>query len=222
MAGEPWQMEQSADGPFAGQRPSPSGPPSRLSHGWQPAVPPVPAGYPDGPQAAHTAQAAMRAAHTDRERTVDVLKAAYAEGRLDAEEYGQRFEAANRAKTYGELSRLVADLPSGPFVAPAQVSGPAVPPTFLAPPNLVPPKPRANPLAVTSMVLGLLAIPTMGTTAVPAVVTGHVARAQLRRRGEQGDGMATVGLVLGWLVTAGWLAMILAVLVAAAGSSHPA
>ncbi|KJK56752.1 hypothetical protein UK12_20830 [Saccharothrix sp. ST-888] len=162
----------------------------------------------------------MRAAHTDRERTVDVLKAAYAEGRLDPEEYAQRFDAANRAKTYGELSRLVADLPAGPFVAPSAAPGPVVPPTFLPPPAfLAPPRPRTNPLAVTSMVLGLLTIPTMGATGVPAVVTGHVARAQLRSRDEPGDGMATVGLVLGWLSIAAWALLFLAILIAGSSPS---
>ncbi|MGK4581334.1 DUF1707 and DUF4190 domain-containing protein [Kitasatospora sp. HPMI-4] len=208
MAVEPWETKQPSDGPSAGPWP-PAGPASGQPYSWPPA--PAPAAQPAAAPAA--GQSAMRAAHADRERTVDVLKAAYAEGRLDAEEYAQRFEVAHRARTYGELSGLVADLPAGPFVAPG-APGPAVPPTFL-PPS----KPRTNPVAVTSMVLGLLAIPTVGMTAIPAVVTGHVARAQARRRGEQADGMATVGLVLGWVVTAGWIAMILAILVAASSGA---
>ncbi|MFB7662544.1 DUF1707 and DUF4190 domain-containing protein [Kitasatospora sp. NPDC056138] len=213
MAVEPWEMKQPSDSPFAGSRP-PVGHPPEHRQSW----PQPPAAQPAAAQPAVSAQAGMRAAHTDRERTVDVLKAAFAEGRLDTEEYAQRFDAANRAKTYGELSRLVADLPAGPFVAPQGAPAPAVPSTFLPPPVfLAPPKPRTNPLAVTSMVLGLLTIPTMGATGVPAVVTGHVARAQLRSRDEPGDGMATVGLVLGWLSIAAWALMILAILIAASG-----
>jgi hypothetical protein len=33
---------------------------------------------------------------------------------------------------------------------------------------------------------------------IPAIVFGHMARSQIRRTGEQGDGLAVAGLVLGW------------------------
>jgi hypothetical protein len=152
----------------------------------------------------------MRAAHTDRERTVDVLKAAYAEGRLSAEEYGQRFDAAHGAQTYGQLAQLVADLPAGPGLAPLAPPLAPVPPTFLPPP--VGPAPN-NGMAVASLVLGLLCVPTMGVMGLPAVITGHVARHQIRRTNEGGDGMATAGLVLGYLSVAGWAMMFLLSLV---------
>ncbi|MFE2109943.1 DUF1707 and DUF4190 domain-containing protein [Kitasatospora sp. NPDC059463] len=173
-------------------------------------VPPVP-GMPPAPHhAAHHAampQSAMRAATADRERTVDVLKAAFAEGRLSATEYGERFEAASGAQTYGQLARLVADLPAGPMVAPQMVApsmaGPVVapvPPTFLAPPPR-----RTNAVAVTSLVLGLLCVPTGGLLGVPAVITGHIGRRQAAERNEDGDGMAVTGIVFGWLSIAFWV-----------------
>jgi len=62
--------------------------------------------------------------------------------------------------------------------------------------------PRTSATAIVSLVFGILswfALPLVG--AVVAVVTGHVARAELRRAapGElEGDGLAVVGLVLGW------------------------
>lgn len=155
-------------------------------------------------QPAPSQQSAMRAAHSDRERTVDVLKAAYAEGRLTAEEYEQRFAAAYRAKTYGQLAQLVGDLPAGPMVAPL---GAPVPATFAPVPLAA--RPRSNQMATASLILGLLCLPTMGLLAVPAVVTGHVAKAQLRAGDEGGDGMATAGLVLGWLSIGGWALLIL-------------
>ena len=45
--------------------------------------------------------------------------------------------------------------------------------------------------------VGQFLLPIFG--ALIAVVCGHVARAQIRRNGEQGDGMAVAGLVLGYL-----------------------
>ncbi|MFC9325311.1 DUF1707 and DUF4190 domain-containing protein [Kitasatospora sp. NPDC057015] len=211
MAVQPWGQQGSGYG-----QPNPySQPPTH--HQPQPyAQPPQPQPYAQPWQPAATPQAAMRAAHTDRDRTVDVLKAAYAEGRLSAEEYSQRFDAANRAQTYGQLSQIVADLPSGPMVLPMGGAVPVVPPTFLPPPVL-PMRPPTNGVAVASMVLGLLCIPTVGTLGLPAVVCGHIAKAQIRARREEGDGMATAGLVIGWLSVAGWVLLALVGVLAAAG-----
>ncbi|GAA1069114.1 hypothetical protein GCM10009665_76040 [Kitasatospora nipponensis] len=159
---------------------------------WQPAV---------------TPQSAMRAAHTDRDRTVDVLKAAYAEGRLSAEEYSHRFDAANSAQTYGQLAQLVADLPAGPMVAPMGSAVPVVPSTFMPPPMYKPVS--NNGMATASLVLGLATFPTFGLLAIPAVITGHVARNQIRQSGERGDGMAVAGLWMGYLSMVGWALLIL-------------
>lgn len=56
-------------------------------------------------------QAMLRASDADRDAVIERLRAATAEGRLDAEELDERLDAALRARTYGELERLVADLP---------------------------------------------------------------------------------------------------------------
>jgi Domain of unknown function (DUF1707) len=55
----------------------------------------------------------MRASDADRDRVVDVLRAAAGEGRLTTEEFGQRVEAALSARTIGELAALTADLVPG-------------------------------------------------------------------------------------------------------------
>ncbi|MFJ3176142.1 DUF1707 and DUF4190 domain-containing protein [Streptomyces roseus] len=164
-------------------------------------------------QPAPTPQAAMRASHTDRDRTVDVLKAAYAEGRLSREEYGQRFDAVYKAQTYGQLGQLVADLPAGPvpgtFGAAAGLPaayGPMPMPMPL--PMPLPPR-RVNGMAITSLALGVLSLPTLGAAGLGAVATGHVAKAQIRARGDEGTGLATIGLVLGWLSVGGWVLLFL-------------
>jgi Domain of unknown function (DUF1707) len=58
----------------------------------------------------------MRASDADREHVAEVLQRAASEGRLLTEELEHRLEAAFAARTYGELDRLVADLP-GPQLA---------------------------------------------------------------------------------------------------------
>ncbi|WP_344325676.1 DUF1707 and DUF4190 domain-containing protein [Streptomyces macrosporus] len=159
----------------------------------------------------------MRASHADRERTIDVLKAGFVEGRLGKAEYEQRLTRAQQAQTYGELHALIADLPQGPMAVPApapqqypQPYQPAVPRTFLPPP------PQTNTSATAAMICGVLT-PFYGITAIPAVILGHKARAEIRRTGEKGDGLAMAGLVLGWLAIGFGVLIALVVILAAQG-----
>ena len=126
----------------------------------------------------------LRASTADRERAVDVLKAGYAEGRLSKEEYDSRASQAFAASTVGDLARVTADLPGGHLAQPAWpvATGPA----------------RTNPLAIASLACGIGQPFTGMLSTIPAIVLGHMARREIRRTGEDGTGLATVGLVLGW------------------------
>jgi len=171
------------------------GPPS---YGPVPPYGGVPYGHP-GYQQHPYPQPGMRAAAADRERAMDIVKAAYTEGRLSMDEFQARSARVLSAKTYGELASLVADLPAGPAaIAPYQHGYyplPVVPPT--------------NGLAVGALVCGIVEFFTLGLAAIPAVILGHVARSQIKRTGERGDGMAITGLVLGYLAIGGWALIIL-------------
>ena len=64
---------------------------------------------------------------------------------------------------------------------------------------------QTSSLAVASLVSGILGwtlLPFIGT--VVAIITGHMARAEIRRSNGrlEGDGMAVAGLVLGWVSAA--------------------
>jgi len=61
-------------------------------------------------------------------------------------------------------------------------------------------KPRSA-LATGSLVCGILGFPTMGLTAIPAIITGHMARRSIKRAGEKlgGKGIALAGLITGYL-----------------------
>jgi hypothetical protein len=190
------------------------------SYGWPPAphippggyqVPPAgyqvpPGGYPFPPGGGYQAQAqarvspammspgmaaGMRAAAADRERAVDVLKAGFTEGRLTQEEYNHRMGQAYTAKTYGELAALTADLPAGAMPA-------AWPVPVYQPPA------STNSLARASLVLGVAEFFTMGLTAIPAIICGHMAKKEMRLTGQHGDGLATSGLVLGYMAVIFW------------------
>jgi hypothetical protein len=66
------------------------------------------------------ARSELRASHDDRDRVVELLRVSAGDGRLTAEELDERLEQAMTARTYGELARLVADLPAvGSGLSPA-------------------------------------------------------------------------------------------------------
>lgn len=56
----------------------------------------------------------LRASRADREQVVDVLKAAFTQGRLDQEEFGLRVGSALASRTYADLAVLTADIPIQP------------------------------------------------------------------------------------------------------------
>jgi hypothetical protein len=135
----------------------------------------------------------VRASAADRERAIDVLKAAFAEGRLTKDEHDARVERAYRSRTYADLAALSADLPAGPL---GTLSSQAV----AAPTVYLPAESRqTNPLATASLVCGL--IPLLPAT-LAAIILGIQARRQIQRTGERGAALAATGLALGvlWIV----------------------
>ena len=59
------------------------------------------------------AQAAgLRASRADRERVIDLLKAAFVQDRLDRDEFDARIGQALASRTYGELAAVTADIPA--------------------------------------------------------------------------------------------------------------
>jgi hypothetical protein len=155
-------------------------------------------------------QGSIRAGDADRDRVVELLKAAFTEGRLFKDEYDDRVEHALCARTYADLDLLLADLP----VAPAFPAPPA--PTAVIP---VPPEPRTNGLAVASVACGLAQFAVGPLATIPAIVFGHMAQHQIKRTGERGSGLALAGLLLGWGAVV--LGIVLISIALAAIASHP-
>ena len=83
-----------------------------------------------------------------------------------------------------------------------------------------PATPPTNGLAIVSLVLSLLGL-VFGVTAIGGVICGHIARRQIRERGEQGDGLALAGLIVGYILIALFVAFVVFffVILAAAGVS---
>ena len=83
--------------------------------------------------------------------------------------------------------------PQAPYGPPPGFPGHGYPPPY----GYGYPPRRTNGFAVASMVLGIVWLYWIGS--ILALVFGYVARAQIRERGEGGDGMAIAGIVLGWI-----------------------
>lgn len=97
-----------------------------------------------------------------------------------------------------EAHRRQAEVPHGQQPH-GQVTRPYGPQPYGPPPYGYgyPPLQRTNGLAIASMVLGIVWIYWIGS--ILALVFGYVAKKQIRERGEGGGGMATAGIVLGWV-----------------------
>jgi hypothetical protein len=60
----------------------------------------------------------LRASHADREQVIDLLKAAFVQGRLAKDEFVARVGQALASRTYADLAAVTADIPAAP-AAPA-------------------------------------------------------------------------------------------------------
>ena len=129
----------------------------------------------------------MWASTADRDRSVEVVKASFVEGRLTKEELDLRVGQVLVSRFFEELMALTADLPAGPFGRlPAHRVTPAIP--------------RMSRLAVAALVCAGAGPVSAGITAIPAIVLGQMARRRVRQTGERGFAAATAAVVLGWLI----------------------
>jgi len=69
----------------------------------------VTAGRADGTAGA---RGQLRTSHADREQAIDMLKAAFVEGRLTMDEFDLRVGQALASRTYADLAALTADIPA--------------------------------------------------------------------------------------------------------------
>ena len=137
----------------------------------------------------------LRASDADREATVERLRTAAIEGRLDADELEERLSHAYAARWCSQLARLTADV--------------TPPPPAPEPLVFVRPERRVNALAIAALVAGVFWVGWLGSVA--AVVMGHLALGQIARSAgrQQGRTPAVVGLALGYFGLAVLVAAIL-------------
>ena len=125
----------------------------------------------------------MRSSAAEREHAIDILKTAFADGRLTKQEYEDRIGLALSPLTYADLAALTSDLPAG---LPGSLRPPA--PGYVS-------RPAARPL-------NRMAVASLISTAVPGVpllpvLLGLIAHGQIQERGERGARLATAGIMMG-------------------------
>ena len=74
----------------------------------------------------------LRASRADRERVVELLKAAFVEDRLTKDELDTRVGQALASRTYADLAAVTADLPARPAAEPTAAGPPSMPARTLA------------------------------------------------------------------------------------------
>jgi hypothetical protein len=151
---------------------------------------------------------AVRASDSDRTRVQSILNDAFADGRLSRDEWEDRATVLGGPVTYAELARLTSDLPSAFVVPQSQLvpPGPQWPASSMA-------QQHTDGMAIAALVCGIGQLAVGFPAGIAAIILGHKARRRIRQTGEQGDGMALTGLILGYVGTIGLaLLMVLAVL----------
>jgi hypothetical protein len=111
----------------------------------------------------------LRAAQADREQTITVLKAAYAQGRLTKDELEARASQAFASRTYAELATLTADLPAESPAAGSAAAGSAATGFAAAGP------PRGSPARTMAIAAGRAGVCILAAVALAesAFLTGN-------------------------------------------------
>lgn len=111
--------------------------------------------------------------------------------------------------------------PGGYYPGPGY-QAPGYPPPGYGPAGYPPGYRRTNPLAIASLACGCAQVFFTLFSGIPAIILGHIARRQIRQTGEDGDGLALAGLILGYVGVVLTIAAIIAIIAIIATASHNA
>ena len=156
----------------------------------------------------------VRASDGDRSRVQSVLNDAFAEGRLTQAEWDQRAATLAGPVTYADLDRLTADLPRQDVGLPPH---PAAASPYGGQRALA--QEHTNGMAIAALVCGIGQLLVGFPAGIAAIILGHKARRQIRATGEQGDGLARAGLILGYVGIVG-IALLVVLLFRVAATHH--
>lgn len=70
------------------------------------------------------------------------------------------------------------------------------------PPAYYVPAPPTNSKAITALILSIVSLVVCPLIGIAGIILGNQARAEIRQTGEQGEGMAQAGVIMGWIAVA--------------------
>lgn len=132
----------------------------------------------------------MRVSNAEREQVAAQLREALEAGRLDLSEFDQRSRDLYDAQTYGEVNRLLEDLPAAALEVPRAASEPVAP---------EPDEDREmeNGMGTAALVTGILAIMNMMPFTPLAIIFGAIGIYKVRQGKADNFPVALAGLILG-------------------------
>lgn len=133
--------------------------------------------------------------------------------------YGQ--PPAYTPPTYGQEQPPAYGQPQQYGQDPYAPGGYAQPQQYGAPQQYATPGRGTNVMAILSLVLSILGLFTCITAPIGAIL-GHVSKRQIAQSGEDGGGLATAGIIIGWAIVALYLigtAVVVIIAVAASNTS---
>jgi len=109
-----------------------------------------------------------------------------------------------------------------PVTGPPMYQQPVYSTPMYTTPMVMAPARKTNGMATASLVVSLVSLVVCGgAVGIIGAILGHVAKKQIRETGEDGDGMALAGIIVGW-VTFGlsliWMGFVLLAILAAASA----
>ncbi len=129
----------------------------------------------------------LRASDSDRDRVLDMLKTAFAQGRLTRDELDVRVTQTLVSRTWGDLATLTADIPSWPI--PRTVHKPARMPSRPSAASVV----RAVACAIVALgAVALAGMPGFWRMPAPAAMTAQACQTFFRWEGSQPGSTSTL------------------------------
>ncbi|MCB9442192.1 MAG: DUF4190 domain-containing protein [Mycolicibacterium sp.] len=110
--------------------------------------------------------------------------------------------------------------PAPSYPAPSYPGSYGAPAPYVDPynPYGAPPSRGTNGMALASLICGVSGFATCGVSAVVGLILGIIGMNQIKRTGEDGNGMALTGIILGGLAVAGWIVYLIIFIAAVAAS----
>jgi hypothetical protein len=138
----------------------------------------------------------MRISHDERDAVSAQLRDALDAGRLDLGEFDQRTRDLYTAQTYGDVARLLEDLPAANLPMPRPAA---------APEPKASPEERSNTMGHIALGMGVASFASFMPFSVLAIVFGAIGLDRYKKGESDNRGYALAGLILGLVSIPAWI-----------------